>query len=189
MGIYHAQITFPMDGTLPRDVITYNPHYNGTDPQLLANALKANLIAQGNVGTAPFKIRIYDAKKAPPSYPLAYAEQTGTPPTNTTPRELALCLSYYAQFNRPTLRGRIYLHPRHVNASITALRPSSTAQQGVVAWKDVFGKGLPPSTFWVVYSRKTGGDAQVTNVWCDDEWDVVRSRGLRGTTRTEGVLP
>jgi hypothetical protein len=51
------------------------------------------------------------------------------------------------------------------------------------------GAGLPPSTFWVVYSRKTGGDAQVTNVWVDDEWDTVRSRGLRGTVRDLGTLP
>lgn len=189
MPIYHAQISFPADSALPRDEIQYNPHYNGTDAQLLANALKANLIANANVGVAPFKIRVYDAKKAPPSYPLATAEQTGTPIATSAPREVALCLSYYAQFNRPTLRGRIYLFGKHVAATSQNIRPSATHQANALAWKLVFGAGLPPSTFWTVYSRKTGGDAQVTDVWCDDEWDIVRSRGLRSTGRQVGTLP
>jgi hypothetical protein len=189
MPIYRAQISFPEDTALPRDEIQYNPHYNGTDAQLLANALKANLIANANVGTAPFKIKIYDAKKAPPSYPLATAEQTGTPVTNSYPREVAICLSYYAQFNRPHLRGRIYLLPKHVASSANSLRPSGAILTNALAWKSVFGAGLPASTFWTVYSRVTGGDAQVTNVWVDDEWDTMRSRGMRSTSRSVGTLP
>lgn len=189
MPIYRAAIGFPMDSALPRDVIQMTPHYNGTDPQALANALKANLIANANVGTKPFKVTIYDAKKPPPSYPLATAEQTGTAPGSTTARELALVLSYYAQFNRPTLRGRIYLPLLLLGGGTVPVRPSGSLITAALGWKSVFGAGLPPSTFWCVYSRKTGGDAQVTNVWVDDEWDIVRSRGLRGTTRQTGTLP
>lgn len=189
MGIYRANISFLMDGGLPRDECQINPHYNGTDPQLLANSLKANLIANANIGTAGFKIKVYDAKKPPPSYPLATAEQTGSAKSSPCPREVAICLSYYAQFNRPHLRGRLYLMPSWIGGGTISIRPSASHQTAAVAWKDTLGKGLPPSTFWVVYSPTTGGDAQVTNVWVDDEWDTVRSRGLRGTTRTLGVLP
>jgi hypothetical protein len=189
MPIYRAQIAFPRDSALPRDEMQITPHYNGTDAQLLANSLKANLIANANIGTNPFKIKIYDAKAAPPAYPLATAEQTGSPPGGTSPREIALCLSYYAQFNRPHLRGRLYLHPSWLGGGTIPLRPSDSIMTAAVAWKQVLGAGLPPSTFWCVYSRKTGGDAQVTNVWVDDEWDIMRSRGLRSTKRTLGTLP
>lgn len=189
MGIYRAQITMPMDSALPRDECQINPHYNGTDPQLLANALKANLIANANVATAPFTIKVYDALKPPPSYPLATASQTGTPPGSPCPREVAICLSYYAQFNRPHLRGRVYLMPRWIGGGTISIRPSDSHLTAALGWKATLGAGLPPSTFWTVFSPKLGSDAQVTNVWVDDEWDTLRSRGLRSTKRSAGTLP
>lgn len=189
MPIYRATIAFPMDSALPRDEICINPHYSGTDAQLLANSLKANLIACSYVATAPFKIKVYDATKAPPSYPLATAEQVATPRNSSTPREVALCLSYYAQFNRPTFRGRVYLHPILFGGGAIDVRPSGTQRTNALSWKGVLGTGLPPSTYWGVYSRKTGGMSQITNVWVDDEWDTMRSRGMRSTTRTTATLP
>ena len=189
MSIFRALISFPMDSAFPRDEVTYNPHYNGTDAQALANALKANLIAHGTVGGNPFRVKIYDAKKAPPSYPLAIAEQQGTTPSSSHPRELALCLSYYAQYNRPTFRGRIYLSTHHLGTVTAGLRPTQADRDAALSWKQVFGAGLPPGTFWCVYSKRTTADSQVTNVWVDDEWDIQRRRGLRGTARSEGTVP
>lgn len=189
MGIYRVQMAFPMDGTLPRDVITINPHYNAPDAGALAEGLKANLIANANIGAVtPFTLNVYDAKKAPPSYPLASASQVGTAPANTSPREVALCLSYYAQFNRPTLRGRLFLPYIFIGGGL-GLRPTASQRSNAALWVTTLGKNLPPGSFWTVFSRKMGTDAQVTNYWIDDEWDTVRSRGLRGTTRTMGTLP
>lgn len=186
MAIYRAQISFDVDSALPRDRMVINPHFNGTDAQGLADVLKTNLIANAHVGAAtPFTVKIYDAKKAPPSYPLATSSQTGTPRTTTCPRELALCLSYYATFNRPRFRGRVYIPAGFLGGTI-ALRPTATQRQDVLTFATSFTTGLPSGTFWTVYSRVTGTDAQVSNWWCDDEWDIVRSRGLKGTARTTG---
>jgi hypothetical protein len=183
MSIFKAVISFPMDSALPRDEMAITPHFFGDNAQGLANALKANLIAFPAVGTKPFKVKVYDAVKAPPSYPLAQAEQTGTPTNNTTPREICLCLSYFSTYNRPSYRGRLYL-PHVLVGGAQATRPTTVQRDAVIAFADVLAKNLPPSHNWVVYSKKLGQSFGVSDVWVDDEWDVQRSRGLRGTTRT-----
>src|SRR4051812_33177742 len=183
MAIFRAALQFPYDSSLPEDVMNINPHYNGSDPQALANALKANLIAYSPTALSPFTIKVYDAKKAPPSYPLATATQTGTPKSSDMPREVAICLSYYAQFNRPRFRGRLYLPASWFTATPT-VRPAAGVLTGVLGFaSSVLNRTLPGGTFWTVYSPTAGTDAQVTDVWCDDEWDTVRSRGMKPTTR------
>src|SRR3954467_8574990 len=103
MATYRVQIAFQLDTALPRDAVTINPHYSGDNPQALGDALKVNLMANANVGaTCPFTVKVYDALKAPPSYPL-YTVSNGTGfLASTKPREVALCLSYYSTWNRPT---------------------------------------------------------------------------------------
>lgn len=190
MAVYRAQIGFAMDSALPRDIVTINPHYNGDNAQALADALKANLIANVNVAQAvPFTIKIYDAAKAPPSFPLAQAANGTGFVATTAPRELALALSYYATWNRPSYRGRIFLPLRLIASTGGSLRPTAGERTTAGAWINTLGKTLPSNTFMVVYSRKFGTGAQVNNWWVDDEWDVIRSRGLRATTRTAGTLP
>lgn len=189
MSIFRAQIGFPFDTDFPRDVITLNPHFNGDDAQALAVALKANLIARAEIGAAtPFTIKVYDAKKPPPSYPLAVASQgTGHAPSSA-PREVAVCLSYYGGYNRPQFRGRIYI-PMSLIPGGLGLHPTGTQQSSVGSWANTFGKNLPQGAFWTLYSRKRGADAQVTNWWVDNEWDTIRSRGLRPESRIAGTLP
>ena len=183
MATYRVQIGFQLDSALPKDLVTINPHYSGDNPQALADALKANLIAMGPIGaTFPFTIKVYDALKAPPSYPLySVSNGTGFYPT-ARPREVALCLSYYAQWNRPTFRGRLYIPGTFIQGTMD-LRPSSTQMANCILWKNTLGKNLPSSHFWGVFSQKNQSIASVSHVWCDDEWDTVRSRGLKGTTR------
>ena len=49
----------------------------------------------------------------------------------------------------------------------------------------VLTKSLPANHNWVVWSQKLRkSQGGVSDVWCDDEWDTVRSRGLKATTRT-----
>src|SRR3982751_2212245 len=109
MSIFRAQISFPADTALPRDQMSITPHYTGDNASALANWLKASLIAWPSTATRPFKIKVYDAEKAKPNYPLATAEQTGTTPNTGAPREVCLCLSYFSTFNRKSWRGRLYL--------------------------------------------------------------------------------
>lgn len=185
MATYRVSMQFPMDSALPKDVISINPHFNGSDPQALATALANNLKNVTYVGPHPFTIKVYDAATPPPSYPLATATQTGTPPGSGVPREVALCLSYYSTYNRPRFRGRLYL-PVTWFSAVANVRPSAPVINAALGFAtDVLTKSLPSQTNWVVYSpteKKSQGG--VTDCWVDDEWDTVRSRGLAPTSRT-----
>jgi hypothetical protein len=189
MAIYRAQIGFPMDTAFPRDVVTMNPHYFGDNAQGLADALAVNLNNIVEVGpTVPFTIKIYDAQKAPPSYPLA-EKHVGTGFTVTShPREVSLCLSYYSSFNRPSYRGRVYV-PAHFLGGTFGLRPTATQIGHAANFATAFGRNLPAQHNWVVYSRKLDQSNGVSHYYVDDEWDIVRSRGMRSTTREAGTIP
>jgi hypothetical protein len=189
MSIFRAQISFPVDGVLPEDAMTITPHYFGDDAQGLAEALKTNLATFAPIGaTKPFTIRIYDAEKAPPSYPRATAEQAGTPPNSTDPRELALCLSYFSTYNRPRYRGRLYIPGVFISGSKVS-RPTGAQMQSVLDWRLALAENLPSAHNFVVYSRMDAESYTINNFWVDDEWDIVRSRGRKHTTRVEATFP
>ncbi len=190
MPIYRVQMAFPFDSALPKDLVTINPHFNAPDPSALLAALKANLIAWVAVGTHPFTLKAYDAATPPPSYPVATAQQLGTPMPSAGPREIALCLSYYTTYNRPRYRGRLYI-PYTWLGGQAQMRPSQTQIDNAIAFKtEVLAKALPATANWVVWShvekKSMGG---VSDVWVDDEWDTMRSRGLLPTTRTTAKVP
>jgi hypothetical protein len=181
--IMRAALSFPYDSALPRDVLNINPHFNGPDAAAVAAMLKSNLLAYTPTADKPWSIKIYDAKKPPPSYPLAQESNSATTPNSSVPREVALCLSYYAVYNRPSFRGRLYL-PASWFTSVAAVRPAAPTITAVLGFAtSVLTRGLPAATFWTVYSKTHGTDAQVTDIWADDEWDTIRSRGLKPTSR------
>lgn len=189
MAIYRANLAFQYDSALPRDAISINPHFFGDNPDALATALMTNLKAVSSIGAAcPIRIRIYDAQKAPPSYPLAEKVNGSGFVATGSPRELALCLSYYSTWNRPRYRGRLYLPKQWVGGAID-LRPTGAQMTAALNFRSVFSTGMPPSHNWVVYSELNDQAYGVSNVWVDDEWDIVRSRGLRGTTRQTAEFP
>jgi len=190
MAIYRAQISFPVTSALPRDAITINPHFSGDNPQALADALKANLIANANVTvTTPFTVKVYDEQKAPPSYPLATATNGTGFGTANLPRELAMCLSYYSSPNTPRRRGRLYIPGHLLGVATFAVRPSASTITNTLAWRMVVASGLPPNTNFGVWSVKDAAFVTCNQFWVDDEWDIVRSRGLRGTTRQTATQP
>src|SRR3954454_12232498 len=166
MAVFRAQISFQLDTAFPRDAVTITPHYQGDNAQALADALKTNLMAHSLVGAAglPFKVRVYDAEKPPPSYPLASsANGTGFVPSSH-PREIALCLSYYSTWNRPSYRGRVYI-PGEFIGSTMALRPTTSQQTTALNWKTILGSGLPAQHTWSVYSRKMQQAFTISHVW------------------------
>jgi len=189
MAVYRAQIAFQANSALPRDAMLITPHYTGSDPAALANGLKTNLIANANVSTLiPFTINVYDAQGAPPHHPLATATQTGTPKTPIIPSEISLCLSYFATVNQPRKRGRLYL-PVCLWESSPPVRPNAAALTRALSFGPTLFKSLPSGTVPVVFSRVTNTTNPITDYWVDDEWDTVRSRGLRATTRQTGTVP
>jgi hypothetical protein len=150
---------------------------------LLVNQVKSI----STIGALPFSIKLYDAQKPPPSYPVwSHVEGTGSIDT-AAPNELALCLSYYAGYNRPRFRGRLYI-PFTLIGGTTQKRPSASQMTLVAEWAKLF-RNLPSPWIGCVYSRRAGAAYAISNWWVDDEWDVMRSRGLKPTTRQTGTLP
>jgi hypothetical protein len=190
MSTYRAALSFPMDTALPKDAVSINPHFNGSDAQALANALGANIESTVALAAAPYTVKIYDAAAAPPSYPLATHSKSGTPPASAAPREVCLCVSYYSGYNRPRYRGRLFL-PASWLTSVVNVRPTTTHQNAAITlFKALFGAGLPAQTNLVVWSqvekKSMGG---VNNLWVDDEWDTQRKRGLSPTARVTATFP
>lgn len=186
--IFRTQIAFQFDSALPRDRVVITPHFLGDNPSALANALKTNINADPNVGaTVPYTIKVYDAEKAPPNYPIAEVTNGTGFLATTHPRELALCLSYYSGFNRKRLRGRLYIPVTFLPGTL-GLRPSATAITACENWGNILHDGLPSGHQWMLWSRVDRKANTVSDWWVDDEWDIMRSRGLRGTTRTTGAL-
>lgn len=58
-----------------------------------------------------------------------------------------------------------------------------------MAWGAVFKTNMPQGHNWVIFSPTRNAMDGVSNYWVDDEWDIVRSRGLRGVTRQLGTVP
>lgn len=190
MGILRAQIAFQFDSVLPQDQIMITPHYLGptTGTDVLADALSTNLKATtGLSASVPFTIKLYNAEGTPPHYPLS-TKVNGTGSNFTTQnRDVALCLSYYATFNRPRWRGRMYI-PAFLAGGSIGLRPTNAQMTQIGAWANTLGKNLPSGFQWALYSKTRGSAEVVTNWWVDDEWDTVRTRGMKPTTRVQGVV-
>lgn len=188
MAVYRAQIGFPLNDNLPASMVTINPCYTGTTlPSAWGDSLVALIKAEGSVGSYPFTVKIYDALQPPPSYPMySHVEGTGSIAT-ATPNELALCLSYYATSNRPRNRGRIYI-PSIFIPGTYGKRPTAAQMTAALNWKGIFS-GLAGDIKGAVFSERDKVARPITNFWVDDEWDVVRSRGLPPTTRQLATWP
>jgi len=189
--VCRAQLSFQCDTAFPRDAMTLNPHYGGVDnPQALADQLKTKLIAIPKISTTcPFTVKIYDAAKQPPSYPLATATQSGSPLISSAPREIALCLSYYGSRNIPRERGRLFI-PLSLMTGAPGKFPTTTQMDEVlVTWGNALVKQITTGTP-IILSRVAGlGEVLIEHMWVDDEWDTVRSRGLKASNRRTATVP
>src|SRR4051794_33962224 len=116
MATLRAQCAFRMDSGAATDVAIINPHFTGAgigvaagDANQLATDLAAGLAAWSVLPTE-VHVTMYNAIGPPPHYPIgeAYQRQSTAFATNV-PRELAVCLSYWAGQNRPRRRGRLYV--------------------------------------------------------------------------------
>src|SRR4051812_19764755 len=114
MAIVRAQIAWARDTAFPRDRMSINPHFKitnlgalGTGYQGLADDLATgikNLQQPGQAGRE-VEVKLYDAESAPPNVPLATKKlNSGASPQSTSPREVGVCLSYYADRNEPRRR-------------------------------------------------------------------------------------
>jgi len=190
MPIYKLQCAWSLDSVNPRDRMVITPHFHTLNPipelDTLCNDMLTGLQSiQSTAGE--LSVKAYDAQSAPPNYPEGEAiVNKGLSNATTRPRELAVCLSFYGERNVPRQRGRLYIPTWLCQASTTTLRPTTPlpAMQSLV---NLFTGLGGVDVDWCVYSRRNNTHHSVTNWWYDNEWDVMRSRGLVGTTRVTGT--
>ena len=193
MAQYRMQVTTETAADLTAENHVVNTFYLDTDALSGADDPEALCVDAAAAWTtflqfpAPFdrvRVRAYDMSDTPPRVPVAEAIDTMIPGGAAGPREVALCLSYYAGQNVPRRRGRMYIGPWQ--ESVMAERPTGPTQ---LRLQDLAGaiSGLGGiNVQWVQYSPTTGDFTNVSHWWVDNEWDTVRSRGLSGTARIEG---
>lgn len=138
-------------------------------------------------------IKTYDLSDPEPRTPLRTTTWTlgAADSASTMPTEVALCLSFagapVSGVPPARQRGRVYLGPWNTNMVATTGRPPSQLTASVSAagnfLHDTLNVGVT-EVRWAIWSPTMGDTVEVTNGWCDDEWDTMRSRGRRRTTRT-----
>jgi hypothetical protein len=146
-------------------------------------------------GTNNILVKTYDMGETPPRTPrlTAFTMPSMGTSTGPIPNEVALCGSFKAASQKgPRGRGRIYVGPLEGGAVVEAddynIRPSTAVvaslRHAMTALK--LATAETPYT-WCVYS--TFGPThlhQVSDVWVDNEFDTMRKRGNRATTRVVG---
>lgn len=190
MPIWKLQTSIWQDSVLPRDAFVITPHFNdqgvGTDAQGLCDDL-ADAIDVWLPNVNQINVKAYDAQGASPVYPQGDATRNvGASPASNCPREVALCLSFFSTRNIPSSRGRLYI-PCPAMSITTGVRPTLTNRQQVADLAPIFEQLGGVDVDWVVFSRRDNVARPVTDWWVDDEWDTIRSRGLRATTRLTGT--
>jgi hypothetical protein len=193
MAVYRLQCAWQIDTAFPRDALVITPHFNNTggiltdsDTDALCEDLATALVAWDNKNTQ-LTVKAYDAQGTPPVAPVGMAvRNSGVIANSFTPREVALCLSFYSEQNVPRKRGRVFV-PASVFAASLNVRADITARTKVGELATIFADLGGADIDWSVYSRVDDTARKVTNWWVDDEWDTIRSRGLRASERLSGT--
>jgi hypothetical protein len=183
-----------LDGVEPRDALQITPtfHHKLASPNLtsMANDLLNGweTFCQTNVRLVQMRCTIYDLQGTPPVYPAAQVERrTGAQIPATSNRDIAVCLSAYADNNRPRYRGRLYIPLCVTGLAPTGANVSSTIRDKIGTLVPLF-EGLGGADWdWGVYSRVDNAFRKYTNWWVDDQWDTQRRRGRRSGQRTIGT--
>lgn len=196
MAVQRFTISMPVYDLMPRNRISNTIHLDRVgvapgDGDLENMCSDIVAMYQTRYGNASKEIRCtaYDVD-AVPNYPRAsVVANEGLAWATSHPHEIALCLSFYGDYrgNRNE-RGRIYLMPQIAAGGIGITeRPSSIAMQWALDFFSASNASFPDlgGADWKfgTYSRNLKTLAQAQHAWVDDEWDTVRSRGLRATTR------
>lgn len=196
---YRAQVSASNPADPGRDTVVNTLHFKSvfnvlltaTEAESICNDL-AVIFSQWRpafAGLTSFTAKLYNIEVPAPHEPLAIKTvvETANAGTLDSPREVALCLSYKSSRYGPRGKGRLYIGPWPSTPGRPTAGMMSTNLNRAQALANLGGTDLQ----WCVFSpttRAQGGsmdDAmqKVSEVWCDNEWDIVRSRGRRATTR------
>lgn len=197
MARYRAQVSLPMDTAFPRDAMVVTPCFKTTaigdaGAQSIADDLCAGVEtwfgAAVNCTT-----KLYDLDETPSGPPVAQKTVNGgaSPLTSQCPRDVALCLSFYADSNTARRRGRLFLPApwvlKHSATSSVGREPTTAQQTACKDWATIMAGIGGLVCDWVVWSGASHDAHTVTNYYVDNEWDTQRKRGLRPTSRITGT--
>lgn len=189
MPLLRFQVSMGADSAFAQDRIVNTLHFNdllGSDEEQLCQDI-LDVYQALFLNTTPREVRVTAyGVGAPPQLPItSVVEGEGLFPATASNRELACCLSYFNVRSDPRKRGRLYMPVPLSSPTPSGARPGP----GTVTKLLDFGDGLTGiggvDVQWGVYSRMNSAFYPTVGMWVDDAWDVVRSRGLSPTTRTE----
>jgi hypothetical protein len=186
MALIRLQASCAADSVLARDRTVNTLHFSvpsigfGDDDFCTSAAA----LFETWYGAREIVCKTYDADDAPPNFPRGEAiRNEGAAPNSGSPREVALCLSYYGARNLPRQRGRIYLGIGTASKAASGGRPPMVLREQALVFADGIANLGGVDVDWQVYSPTAGLSENVRTAYVDDEWDTMRSRGLRPTTR------
>lgn len=141
--------------------------------------------------TGVMDVKGYDLAQPRPRAPMfdEQYELEGLGVGEALPTEVALCLSYRAEYASGVpaarRRGRIYLGGFQAGFN-TQGRPTASARTTMAtSARDLLqAANSAVSWEWQQYSQTLGVGTQVVAGWVDDAWDTQRRRGLPPSQRT-----
>ena len=156
--------------------------FYGAIDQLLSSLLSS--------ATDAASITTYDLADAEPRVPTDTELFTLTLNASNMATEKAICLSFQgikiSGLPQSRRRGRVYLGPLGGIHDSTTGRPNTTHITTMATAADTLlttTSADPLSGIWAVYSPTDGQTIPVQNGWIDNEYDTVRSRGRKPTSR------
>lgn len=198
MALARFEVAVAADTLLPRDRCVNVLHFNiqqiplvSPSPNLdqLCHDLAQIYSTTWHNDSREIKVTAYDDQGTKPVYPSAtYVQDEGLAPASDVPREVALCLSFYADRNIPRHRGRIYLPLCTSFSSATGVRPSQGIMDAALDMATAFKNLGGADVDWQIRSTRDSTSRNVQQAWVDDEWDTMRSRGMRATRRTQRAI-
>lgn len=190
MATYRIQVAVWYDSLAAKDAMVIDPVFNIAQPlggeddpgQLctdLATGMNTKLLGSPQIRTRAYLLPYVRGA----GHVAEHIVNTGNSPATTNPREIALCLSFYSEKNSPRTRGRLYIPTVFTGNAPTGNRPTVAMMDAVLSFVPIFTGLGGVNVDWSVWSVRDATNRAITNCWCDDEWDVVRSRGLQPSSR------
>lgn len=190
------QVSIAADSVLPRDRMVNVLHFDNPigmpdNPEALCNDLAVvyDTKVLFSPGTNEIDVRLYhESIKGPPLGKKVI--NTGKAPVSPCPREVSLCLSFRGEKNTPSTRGRLFIPVSLIMSPTGGLstRPPLAFRDRLLALADSISALGGIDIDWGVYSPRNDTFVKAVHAWVDDEWDTVRSRGLRATTRSSKAV-
>jgi len=207
MPIFSAQVSLAASGGATEDV-NVNSFYisNALTPtNAQVTSWKAaidtfynelvNLGALRGRAVAGHVEKFYAEDGSVPNYPFEERSLTlaSTPPAIGLPTEVNLCASYANDSSnlvpRARRRGRIYIGGWASDTN-TVGRPTTTIFTNTTNLFATYVEAVNDITGFrsVVYSRSNLAGYPIERVWVDNDWDTMRSRGRKSTTRNTVLI-